>query len=127
MERVEESMKNARGRLRLNAVVIDLPRDPQLPEDQRYFKKLYPTVDDSLDSLVKHHHLEKRKLKQVEIPLNERRMPWPEFPGIKLSATTSKDLKLIALSNDSEKNGASLVSPLSTDGVVHIDVQSGNP
>lgn len=115
------------GKLRLNAVVIDLPRDPTLPAGQRHFTKLSPAADDSLNALVKHHRLEKRQLKQVEIPLNGPHVPWPEFPGIRLSAVAAQDMATFALTNDSEENGTSSVTPMSPGDMVHIDVQSGNP
>lgn len=115
------------GKLRLNAVVIDLPRDPKLPADQRNFRKLSPAADDSLNALVKHHRLEKRQLKQVEIPLNGPHVPWPEFPGIRLSAVAAQDMATFALTNDSEENGTSSITPMSPGAMVHIDVQSGNP
>lgn len=127
MERVDASMRYTAGLLQLDAVVIDLPRDPKLPELERNFLKLHLATDDSLDALVKHYQLKKRKLKQVRMPLNERRTPWPEFPGIRLSATTSLDLMRIALSNDSEENGTSLFSPFSSGGMVLIDVASDDP
>ncbi len=115
------------GKLRLNAVVIDLPRDPSLPANERNFRKLSPAADDSLNALIKHHRLEKRQLKQVEIPLNGPHVPWPEFPGIRLSAVAAEDMAAFALTNDSEENGTSSVSPMSPGDMVHIDVQSGNP
>lgn len=121
------SPKAESGKVRLNAVVIDLPRDPKLPADERYFKKLSPAADDSLDALVKQYRLEKRKLKQVEIPLNGPHVPWPEFPGIRLWAVATEDLATFALTNDSEENGTSSVTPMSPGDMVHIDVRSGNP
>lgn len=121
------SLKNTRGKLRLNAVVIDIPRDPKLREDQRYFKKLSPAADDSLNALVAHYGLEKRPLKEVVIPLKGPTVPWPEHPEIRLSAVASPDLSIFVLTNDSEKNGKSSISHMDSGHMVHIDVQSGNP
>lgn len=119
--------KAKHGKLRLDAVVIDIPRDPTLPEHQRNFKNLMSVSDDSLEALVSHYRLVKRKLTLVEIPLAGRIVPWPEFPGIRLSASASMDLKRVVLVNDSEQNGRSGIGPADSGGMVHIDVQSGNP
>lgn len=120
-------MKAAKGKLKLDAVVIDLPRDPKLPENQQYMKKLSFASEDPLNALVKHYGLEKRKLRHVEITLNAFTLPWPEIPEIRLLAIASKDLSTIALTNDSEKNGKSYIAPLGQGSMLQIDVQSGDP
>ncbi|RYD20519.1 MAG: M56 family metallopeptidase [Verrucomicrobiaceae bacterium] len=115
------------GRLKLDAVVIDIPRNRGLPEHVRFFKYLSSGSDDSLEALVSHYKLKKRNLPPVEIPLAGPTAPWPEFPGIRLSAKASEDLRTLVLINDSEQNGRSGISPLESGGLVHIDVQSGDP
>ena len=40
-----------------------------------------------------------RKLKTVEMQLNQQGTPWPEFPGLNVSATASKDFKLITITS----------------------------
>ncbi len=76
---------------------------------------------------TRYYRLKKLQLKPVVIPTNHRRIPWPEFPGINLSALLSKKFHIISLSNDSEENGSSILPDMETGGVAMIDVASGDP
>jgi beta-lactamase regulating signal transducer with metallopeptidase domain len=115
------------GYLLVNGIQIDLPRDSKLPDGVRYIKQLLPTKREDLDALIKHYDLKKRELKQVRISLNQARTPWPEFPAIRLSASASKNHKVIHLTCDSATNGKSEIRYLQSGGMVLIDVPSGDP
>ncbi|MEO5917378.1 MAG: hypothetical protein ABIS50_24325 [Luteolibacter sp.] len=88
-----------KGKLRLNAVLVEIPLKAPRPPGDGLVIGLTPS-DPKVAAKIKNDPRAKiRKLKTVEMPLNEQDTPWPEFPGLNVSAMASKNLKLINIAS----------------------------
>ncbi len=95
-----------KGKLRLNAVLVETPLRTPRPPGEGLVIGLTPS-DPELATIIKNYPRAKvRKLKAAEMRLNKEGTPWPEFPGLIVSATASKDFKLISIASHAFGNGS---------------------
>lgn len=96
---------NVPGKLRLDAVRIDLPLKSKRPPGEELKYGLGLSNQKTAAKIQRTVGAQIRKLPSVEIPLTEPSTPWPDFPGLKVSAIASRDLKFISLSSFSVGKG----------------------
>lgn len=93
------------GSLRLNATLVDLPLDQPRPPGDGLVIGLTPTSKIVADRIEKMPEGKVRKLDTIEIPLNQRITPWPEFPGLNLTALASGNHKVVSLTSHATGSG----------------------
>lgn len=93
------------GTLRLSATLVDLPLTKPKPPGDGLVIGLTPTVKSIADKIQATRGAKVRKLKTIDVPLNQPTTPWPEFPGLSLSALVSKNHKVISLNSHAVGTG----------------------
>lgn len=88
-----------KGRLILHAVWVEIPLKTARPPGEGMPIGLTPSDAKVADKIKNDPRAKVRKLKTVEMPLNQQGAPWPEFPNLSVSATASKDFKLINITS----------------------------
>jgi beta-lactamase regulating signal transducer with metallopeptidase domain len=93
-----------KGKLRLNAVFVEIPLKKPRPSGEQLVIGLTPSDPKVAAGIQKTPGAKVRTLKTVEMPLGKRGTPWPEFPGLSVSAIASKDFKLITITSHTVGN-----------------------
>ena len=97
--------EDVRGKLKLVGMMVELPLKSAGPTYKDELRRLVPSSSKDAYQLRKAAGAKLRMLKNVEIPLNVSKTPWPEFPGLKVSAIASSDLQLITISSHAVGDG----------------------
>lgn len=87
------------GKLRLSATFVDLPLNKPRPPGEGLVIGLTPSARSVADQIKKTPGGKVRELKTIDIPLNQRITPWPEFPGLSLTTLVSKNHQVISLTS----------------------------
>jgi len=103
--RVDIPVVETRGALRLNATFVELSLDQPRPPGDGLVIGLTPTSKSVADGIKSTPGGKVRKLKTIDVPLNQRITPWPEFPGLSLTALASRNHQFISLTSHSIGTG----------------------
>lgn len=88
-----------KGKLRLDAVLVEITLKTPRPPGEGLVMGLTPSDSKVAAKIRNDPRAKVRKLKTVEMPLNEQGTPWPEFPGLSVSAIASENFALINISS----------------------------
>lgn len=88
-----------KGKLRLNAILVEIPLRTPRPPGEGLVIGLTPSDPKVAAKITNDPRAKVRKLKTVEMPLNQQGTPWREFPELSVSAIASKNCKHISISS----------------------------
>jgi beta-lactamase regulating signal transducer with metallopeptidase domain len=94
-----------RGSLRLNAALVEIPLKKPRPPGEGLVIGLTPTIKSVADRFLTTPEGKFRNLKTIDIPLNQRSTPWPEFPQLSLTVMASKNHQVISLTSHAVGSG----------------------
>ncbi len=96
---------DVRGKLKLTGELVEIPLKEPRPPGMGLVIGLTPSDPDVAAGIRNTPGAKVRALPQVEIPFNDVRTPWQEFPGLNVSAISSEDYKEITIESHAVGNG----------------------
>lgn len=121
------------GSLRVSGEIVEFPRHEGGPIPPEPMVQLVPTTPEIARAILSQAGAKVSELKEVEVPLNQAATPWPEFPGLMVSAMASSDFKRLTISSlpvgdDDNIEGLSNMWPSLPSGcVMNFSMKSQDP